>query len=489
MLDKPGIIKNFTETTGHSTLDGGICPPSVEAAAKINESETSRKIEMLAAKCRLDTTSLTSRALDGIAQYVNAHDPEGIDRRILESVIGQWPNEKARTQLAVAYFENLDDINFINDLFSLAYGHDVDEKALYGLLNKYNAITEQAVSLESFVQENLKNPTEFSSDDFSKLRETLGAKAKKIVHDAALATQRGASGDTSQVIVEKLNKIKEENAAYVSFFKQLKLNAEAQGKRLDFKQLAGTWYYNTQCEQLRFDGKYVVQMDQIYEQNYPIGPYNEGKYPKEFVDSLRYDLFPKDYPTLYNELYDRFYILEKDEKILSYVRFLNNFNAEKVKVESIHFGAFNTNPDFAGGLIGNEMLRHALEEESKRGADILAECDPRTKASQDYIEMGFIATGEFEYKGVPSLNLKMASGTLIDTPEKIKQREMAKVDIVAKSISSPEGEGYVIKTSPEKQVPDFFPLQNGFVLTRYFTQGDKRYCLFEKLLPKTEDPT
>lgn len=344
--------------------------------------------------------------------------------------------------------------------------------------NICNAIKHQTLELEEFVKKNLKDSTQFTSKDFIKLRESLTNRAEKILENATTLLSNGITTVESQQVIQQLEKIKTDNIAYVAFFRHLKANAEAQGKRVNFRELVGVWYNATPASELEFDGLRVKEMVEIYKKNY-----SEPAYNKEFRDYLVDNLFPGIYPTDYNAMYDSFYFIEKENQIISFARFLNNTRIDqegKLHVDSIHFGAFNTNPDFSGGLIGDEMLRQALSDESALGVPIIAECDPRTFISEKYIEMGFTATGEFEFKGVKSLNILLESGHLIDSPEKIKEREISKADIISKSINQAQGEGYLIKTCQKEKIPDFSLLKVGYRLTRYFTNGNLRYCLFEK---------
>ncbi len=136
-------------------------------------------------------------------------------------------------------------------------------------------------------------------------------------------------------------------------------------------------------------------MRKIYRGNYPVGPYEQGKYPQRFVDDLieGFDdsLSNPDIRTDAHSPSTHWNLLYFEGKPVAFNRFNRHYDKEG-NLQYKHFGAFNIDPAYAHAKIGEAFMEQTLAQEKfTGGARIFAECDPRSPITQKYIEHGFVA--------------------------------------------------------------------------------------------------
>lgn len=95
-----------------------------------------------------------------------------------------------------------------------------------------------------------------------------------------------------------------------------------------------------------------------------------------------------------------FYILRRNNKIVSFDRFQKIRDNQGAETDEVEFASFNTRQEFQKFGIGTAMMKQSVDREAVDNI-VVAEADPLSDITQHYIEKtGFVITGAHEnYKG------------------------------------------------------------------------------------------
>jgi predicted GNAT family N-acyltransferase len=101
----------------------------------------------------------------------------------------------------------------------------------------------------------------------------------------------------------------------------------------------------------------------------------------------------------------RFRILRDNDQIIAFCRFMEQTDEQGQRY--IHFGAFNVDPAYQSGKIGEDFLAPAILLEKQRGLPVRCETNPSNPMLKKYLAMGFREVGRTEELGEPEVKLEI----------------------------------------------------------------------------------
>lgn len=209
------------------------------------------------------------------------------------------------------------------------------------------------------------------------------------------------------------------------------------------------------------------EMRTIYTANYP----DSADYSATFRETLIHGL-----DASFRKEGARFYTLKKDGALIAFARF-EDLPPAADGTPRKYFGSFNVAPEMRGSKIGDVFLETTLKKEREGDWIIEASADPRIKISQHYIEKDdFVATGIEMLADRPLLHIRY-DASLNERLTTKRTTSLHQDPTVLEKVSA--GEALHTKTSTGKPI-DFSPLENGYVLTRFFESKEHTVCVFEK---------
>lgn len=398
----------------------------------------------------LSTT--TEGQYDQLKNALNSHNSSELKNKILQSFL--------------VYAENP---NGVEDILILSNLEKIDGKSIEVIFTKYSEIIDAINVVEDFIMQNFSKDFDFKASDMKDIKFKLLEKANRLLY--SLAKEARDSGIDQDVTI-KLDSIQADIMLYATVFKNAVIKARQNNIEVKFNEIKNTRLSLESAEDLVKNQDRVKQMEQVYYANY-----SDKKYPEDFKNSLVKNLIPLD------RVHTRFYIAEHGDDISAYSRFRDILD-NSGKLSGVHFGAFNLNPKYAGGLIGEEMMMQFLAKETHKGVPIYAECDPETLIAKKYIEYGFVGTKPEIYNGIPILNIELNSttnkklttkGGEYDSPDKVMLE-------INRLVLENNQNSIVGKIFSKGEPLNFDICNQGFLLTHFVEDkktGD-RYCLFEK---------
>ena len=343
----------------------------------------------------------------------------------------------------------------------VSLGNNLEESAAKAIFTKFGDIIDAKENLSQYLQENFKKEATLDSAVINRITESLIKKGKDLlVHFADVLERekgKGAIPDTSAILAE-LEDIKTDVVLFTSAFKTLKQGGES----MDFNEIQQLSFENIRGND--FSPSDISHMHAMYEQNYGGKP--------ELREKLR-EVFDK---SLANPR-TQFYTLRYKGDIISFVRF------NEKDMGHLYAGSLNVDPHFRGSEIGRAVMEQTLDSKAKE-AVLEADCSATDVVGAHYIETGFVATNFYDYAGAPSFAIERNDRMSYTT------KKMSKEDLVKQAQHADDqpvpGE-YTVITGNQKNSADlgFHLLDQGYVLTRYFTDGNAWYAAYEK--KKEED--
>jgi hypothetical protein len=172
-----------------------------------------------------------------------------------------------------------------------------------------------------------------------------------------------------------------------------------------------------------------------------------------------------------------FKILRDGEKIVSFNRFESK--VDSTGTEITYFGSFNADPAYSGA--GSVMLEKTIEEELQKGNPIQAHTDPAQSITKKYINGGFVVTNiEDNYAGTGRMIFEIWQSP--DINSQLESKSMSDEQLLEMTENS-----HSSITVREQTESDTYPeITSGQALTRYITQNNKTYLVFEKIPETTE---
>ncbi len=180
------------------------------------------------------------------------------------------------------------------------------------------------------------------------------------------------------------------------------------------------------------------------------------------------------------------YVYRKDGEVVAFCR------VDKIGANQRYFASLNVSPSLKQSDLGRALRQEILKRESREN-DIVAECDPSSKVSSDYVEYEGYAVNKiypnYENTGEFIFGILREKGQ-----NKYHYRERTREEIIAQYLKdqmreadqSEEAERTILRfraNSPEMQKrTDELINQKGLIMTRYFfsSNGEDVYCCFER---------
>ncbi len=366
--------------------------------------------------------------------------------------------------------------NFITAFLSCSEGGDKYGDSIIAIANaldrddarkffaKYAEIATKIESAKQYLRENFRPESGTTAEFAEQATRNLLRRGNELIdqYAATVATH----GDMTPLL-KKLDDIQAEAMLFTSTFRALR--QELGPRPLDLRELKFADFIVSSGEMLKEQTSTVEAMKQIYQKNYG----DRSQYSKEFSDALL-----RSFENALNNPGTRFYLLKHQNDIAAFCRFDHEYRNGVLK--ATYFGSFNTNPTYWRGRVGETMVEQALNEEKELGVPIFADCNPRSPITKKYIEFGFVATRAYEHNGTPSLSIELPPKTA--TPFTSKQLSNKDIATMAdKAGVGREQSDILVRSYPHDTEPDLSPLRNEYALTRFFDEGNRTICVFEKM--------
>ena len=349
-----------------------------------------------------------------------------------------------------------------------AIGESLDQKTADAIFAKYAEIVDMTGKFREELDGMFKENREVSQKDLELISQNLIWRANKLLVDFSDKITKN-KGD----ILEQLESYESDLVLTTAFFKSLKQSG-AEIKLEDFK---GVTFEDKAASEVSDDE--LKQMLKIYGDNYG----NNFEYSADHRN------------TLVNNLYQKIANGRNDVKIYMYKMKTGKSDTIMVFSAFEDYGegkrrgtAFNAIEPVAGSPIAKCFLKTILEMETADGMTVVAECDPRSPMSEDYVNRGFNVKGvtdNYPGKGELVLNIEISADN-----EKYEYKKYSAKDIIDEQGKYVEGDDKMVlnfKIDSAASLDEFMKevnrmVKQGFVITKYLFGGDKKsvYCGFEK---------
>ncbi len=324
----------------------------------------------------------------------------------------------------------------------IAFGNRTSPELGKEVMDRYTTVIDASISVSNTLKERFNVSTEN--------KETLEPIAHDMRHNAAKFLYSFVKDRkiTPEQFVERLHGRTNDSLIFNSAFRALKTHDE---KGIDLEQIKDlTFTSNTKARESMSEQD-IERMRAIISKNYE-------KYPKEFAQKVaasEEDALSKDTSS--------FYTLRYKGTIVGFDRF-DELGATQDGRRKLYCGSLNTDSDFGNGKLGEVLIEQSILKESEQ-AVIEVDCNPRAIISQRYIKLGFVATQSYNYEGIPSLHIVMDRAM---NPS-LRTKSISQQEVIERADSGDSTEQEIFQTTPD--VPNFSPLERGFVLTQFFNKG------------------
>ena len=373
--------------------------------------------------------------------------------------------------------KQIQDINSLNDFFKvelydrnfgdriIALGEKLDPLVVRKIFHKYSEIIDSAQNAFEYFKDNFLQQGAADQKTIDRIRENLFRKGKNLLERFVSKAESGEDVSEDGVL-EELENIKTETLLFTSSFKIFK----EESKFIDLADIAAMNYDVNFAEKFKNDAKLMGEMEDIYRKNYE-------NYPPKFTARLMRSF----QDSLENPSTVLFTLKHKDE-LAAFCR-LDKKTDEDGETKSFYFGSFNVNSSYKQSRLGESLFEAAMMEAGALGVPIEADCDPAAMITKKYIESGFVVTSLYDFEGIPSFHIVFDHSV----NNNLESKRLTHEEIAQKATAGTVEGALMIRMYAEKEAPDFSPLQHGYVLTRYFLQEDKKYCVFEKIPAQSEE--
>ncbi|KKS82787.1 MAG: hypothetical protein UV58_C0005G0041 [Candidatus Wolfebacteria bacterium GW2011_GWC1_43_10] len=327
----------------------------------------------------------------------------------------------------------------------ISIGNELRDDAARAIFDKFSEIVGAAWEIEKYLKENFGEEKRFFYDTMDRISESTMRRGTDLL-------ARLSEMPPDQILGE-LEKIKTETLLFLSSFRALKKG----GHGIDFETIKDIEFRSVEGAEI--SPKDIERMREIYRGNYASQPELCEKLLEVFDQAL-------------NNPKTAFYILRYKGEIVSFLRF-----DEGEKEDRLYLGSVNVAPDFRGSAIGEAIMEKTVDMKAKESV-LDADCNALSDIGAHYLETGFVAVRLYDYAGVPSFQIER------NDRKNYPGKSMSRKDMVEKSKDQPLSDfGDFITSSSLERNPEalnFGLLDRGFVLSRYFKDGQRWYCLFEK---------
>ena len=331
------------------------------------------------------------------------------------------------------------------------------------LFEKYGEIVQMVEDLENNLT--VVTEREIEPEKRREIRENILRRAKNLLVEFAEGKNKSAEGN----ILQRIEAVQADAIVFGTTFKTL----FKENPNIDIREMRGLGLQRTSLTQLSDKDK--SEMVEIAKRNWLARA--EGKDVVEnFVKVLQS-----------NRQID-FYVLRRDGKIISFLRF-DEADADGKR----HAASFNVDPKYGGSAIGEMMVRTVLVAETEKSIVELSVFPYQEKAPEYVEEIGFNITGILHGE-------KPGTEELVMTCEREKNNQFvsrsSKKEILMSLVVSDSARNWremighnviVLKFNPTKERTDLIGaaeglIKEGYVGTRHFTDPQnksERYYVFE----------
>ena len=339
------------------------------------------------------------------------------------------------------------------------------------LFEKYREIVQMVEDMES----NLAKVTEreIEPEKRKEIRENILRRAKNLLVEFADGKNNPAEGG----IVQRIESVQADAVVFGATFKSL----FKENPNIDIKEMRGLDLQRVPLTWMTDEDK--LEMVEIAKKNWLS---REGG--KDVVEKFE--------AALYGSEKIDFYVLRKDKKIISFMRF-DEADSEGKR----HAASFNVDPKYGGSALGEMMVRNVLVAETEKSV-VEASVFPYQEKAPEYVEeIGFNITGVLR-------DQKTGLAELVLVCDRAKNKQFvsrgSKTETLAALAVSDSARNWremighsviVLKFNPTKERSALIGavdglVGEGYVGTRHFfdpKNKDERYYVFE--LDKTKQVT
>ncbi len=386
----------------------------------------------------------------------------------------QWVNSQEKFERDKEFFQVYGETG-IRCFLSLEQGMSGDRIVNIGLgmphyiaeriFEKYSDIIDTTDRAGVYLTEYFPNMEGRSPGLTAYVKENMLRKAKDVLIFFANKVEKEGEIPDSKEVLKQLENVKEEAILFTGTFKAIRQELP----HIGLNEMGMVDFAIEPAMNLADNKQAVEQMEKIYRENYK-------DYPEKFVHGLM-----EGFADALKNPESHFYVLRHKGDVVAFSRFDKVYGKEG-EVDHLYFGSFNVDPSYQSAKLGEALIEQSLMEEGALGVPIEADCDPNNPITQKYIEKGFVAISFYHLEGVPSFHIKFD----YDLNKHLKSKQTERNEIVQKSEVVAAGQDSVTKIYLKNDIPDFSPCNNGYALTRYFTENEKIYCVFEKILYQEE---
>jgi ribosomal protein S18 acetylase RimI-like enzyme len=339
----------------------------------------------------------------------------------------------------------------------VSFGESVDEKMAQKVFEKYSEIIDQSFLIEEFLSQEIDANIN-DEETIKNIREQLVVRAKDIL--TGFVENGGVS---IEEIEDRLAKIKTD----VLLLSQVLRSSMENGKRVSLSEIKNfSLEGHMSASNLSSEEKEI--MKGIYKRNYESNPELQRILLKSHESSLTSE-------------HSDFSVLRYKGEVTGFYRIDNKAPNE------VYFAAFNIDPEFRGGGLGDELMLRNIGQISETKV-IHADCAAFERVGAKYIETGFVSDRFYEFAGNPSLHIELDKKKEFSTKSMSKEKfvqEMLEFELKGYTGGvCKEGNYWIAKASNQDAIPMDIIKEHNTVLTRYFkyTLGNEEawYAVFEE---------
>jgi len=339
----------------------------------------------------------------------------------------------------------------------LKMGEKLNFETARAIFSKYSEIIDSAQEAIEYFRVNFIKGGEVNQGVMDHIEENLFKKGKDFLAKYADDVERGKIIDEAEVLRE-LENIKTEIVVFASSFRVY----IEEFSPWDLADLPGIKYSSDYALKLLDKNKDLFkQMEDIYRKNYK-------NYPLEFTNHLL-NLFKKSLKNPETILYT----FEHKKDLVAFCRLEKKYDEGGDKFW--HIGSFNVDPLYQKSRFGETLFDGVFMDAGAIGIPIKGDCDPFNPITKYYFKKGFVATDFYNFKGVPSFKIENNESL----NNKLKSIKITKENIIKIDKEKFE-EGVVVDSWAIGEKPEFNLLNQGYLLTQYFTENNRLYAVFEK---------
>lgn len=347
----------------------------------------------------------------------------------------------------------------------LEIGEKLDQGVAENIFFKYGDIYRSTNRIADYLREKFCARKDYDEKTIGRIVETVLRRGKDLLANFAQEIQGKKPEEIAQMkneLTAKLAQYQEDAILFGATFRAL---FKGRAEQVDFSEIKGVSFARQNISELKEEEK--TEMLEISKANWLTrdgGP----EIVRQFEEALK------------RKSGSEYWVLKKDDKILSFMRF-----DQTDKPDRLYAGSFNVAPQYRGSAIGEAMRKTAFETMAKDHI-IEATTDPSDAANivTKYIEEdNFVITGlepfpsEMGYRLKLTCDRKSRFGSLT--------RSMDKEFLLRNIDLSDEKSDFLVRAYDKKDLKSALAeieklLALGYLGTRYFEHQGRRIYVFEK---------